>query len=137
MAGFMTYYLRAQMLRHILQANASGQAYSPPPIYIGLFLSVVTEDGTGTEVAGNAYQRQRVLFTVPADGQSPASNSSVVTFPRPTGVWGTLTYFGLFDAASGGNMLYAAPLSAPILMDATSSPLNFDVGSITVGEVAS
>ncbi|OPX87015.1 MAG: hypothetical protein A4E53_02670 [Pelotomaculum sp. PtaB.Bin104] len=81
---------------------------SPATVYVGLFTSDPTDAGTGTEVSGGAYARQAVTFTAPTDGQT--SNSADVLFPIATAAWGTVTHIGLFDALSGGNLLFHAPL---------------------------
>ena len=68
-------------------------------------------DATGVtgEPAGNGYARQRVTFT----GTGAQRNLSAITFAFTTSI-GTVSHLGLFDAATGGNPLTWAPLSAPV-----------------------
>ena len=68
-------------------------------------------DATGVtgEPAGNGYARQRVTFT----GTGAQRNLSAVTFTFTTSI-GAVSHLGLFDAATGGNPLTWAPLSAPV-----------------------
>lgn len=40
------------------------------------------------------------------------ANSAAITFPQATASWGTVEYFGLFDAATGGNFLIGDYLGA-------------------------
>ena len=40
-----------------------------------------------------------------------ATNSSAETFTASGGNWGTITHFGIFDAASSGNLLYHGALA--------------------------
>lgn len=87
-----------------------GQAVTlPSNIYVGLYTAAPTDAGGGTEVSGNAYARQAVTYGAPTDG---VAENTEITFPTPTGSWGTVTHFGLFDAASGGNLLAWDALSA-------------------------
>lgn len=68
-------------------------------------------DATGVtgEPAGNGYARQRVSFA----GTGAQRNVTAVTFSFTTAI-GTISHLGLFDAATGGNPLTWAPLSAPV-----------------------
>ena len=76
----------------------------PTAWYIGLHTADVTDAGTGTEVSGNAYARKAATFTVTTD---TASNGSTITFDAASGGdWGTITHIGVWDALSGGNLLF-------------------------------
>ena len=46
----------------------------------------------------------------PGSGGSKA-NANGVQFPTATADWGLITHFGIFDAASGGNLLMVGELS--------------------------
>lgn len=96
-----TDFLENKLLDHVLR----NVAYTPPAaVYCGLFTAAPGEGGGGTEVSGNAYARQAVTFSAASGGAS--SNSATVTFPAatPSG-WGAVTHFGIFDAATSGNLL--------------------------------
>jgi len=43
----------------------------------------------------------------PTAGSS--SNSAAINFPVAGADWGNIAFFGIFDAATGGNMLMKAP----------------------------
>lgn len=81
--------------------------------HVALFTAAPSDAGGGTEVSGGSYAR---VATTPADWNAAASgakdNANALTFPTATASWGTVTHFGLFDAASGGNLLAWAALSA-------------------------
>lgn len=74
------------------------------PYYLGLFTVAPTETGGGTEVTGGAYARQAVTFGTPADGTM--KNSAAIEFPTATANWGTAKAWGLFDAATSGNLIW-------------------------------
>ena len=104
-----------------------GQAYSPPAtVYVGLMTAAETDAGGGTEVTGGSYARVAVASslanwagtqgagtTVASSGASgTTSNNAVITFPTPSASWGTVVGIGVFDAATGGNLLIYGPLTS-------------------------
>jgi hypothetical protein len=127
MAGFVDTVEQA-LLNHFL----TDPAYTPPAtMHIGLSSTTPTEAGANfTEPSGGAYAR---VSTAAADwgaatGTAPAtkSNTAVKTFPTATADWlagVNLTHFGLFDAASAGNLLCWGALGTakPVLNGDTAS----------------
>ena len=77
-------------------------AWTMPTIYVALFVG--DPEGAGTEVSGGSYARKA---TAAADWNTASggatSNAQALAFPQATGSWGTVDYFALYDAASGGN----------------------------------
>lgn len=104
----------------------------PASLYVGLFQSAGSDVAPGTEVNGGGYARVAVPRTLAAWAGTQAagstalssgsggqtSNNTDILFPLPTAAWGTVTHFGIFDAASGGNMLIHGPLSASKIINA-------------------
>ena len=101
-------------------AYLTGKTAMPtlPTAYVALFTVAPTSDaGTGgTEVTGGAYARVSTTgpnWNVPSasSGTEPAttpastSNSATISFPTATANWGTVVAFGLYDAATSGNLL--------------------------------
>ena len=86
----------------------------PTAWYVALFTSNPDEDASGTEVSGGAYARQSVAFTVSGN---TASNSAAIEFPTATASYGTVTHIGVFDAASGGNLIAYAALTTSKAID--------------------
>lgn len=106
--------------------------FTPPAtIFVALFTVSPTPLGGGTEVAGGGYGRQTVTFTTPSNGQT--SNTADIFFPIATAPWGNVTAFGLFDASSGGNMLYYGTLSTPRSIG-TNDQLKFPAGQLIATE---
>lgn len=94
----------------LVNATLRGTAFSAPAtVYLALYTTDPTDADTGTEVTGGGYARQAVTFSAPTDGVT--SNSANITFPAATANWGNVTHIGYRDAATGGNLLYYAPLS--------------------------
>ena len=96
-----------------------GQSFVPPAtLHVALFTAAPSDAGGGTEVTGGSYARaavtsslanwagtQSVGSTTASTGTGGAtSNNNAITFPAPTANWGAVTHFGIFDAASGGNL---------------------------------
>tara|TARA_R100001594_G_scaffold34170_6_gene63101 strand:+ start:8751 stop:9164 length:414 start_codon:yes stop_codon:yes gene_type:complete len=101
MAGF-TNYLEDKVIGHLF----GGTAYSAPSTwYVGLQTATPSDSAGGTEVSGGAYARQSVAWTIQTGGTAQASNTAALTFPAATTDWGTVTHAGVYDAATGGNLV--------------------------------
>lgn len=123
-----SYYLDNSMLNAALR----GISFTPPTtVYVALFTVIPTVSGGGTEVTGGNYVRQTVSFVTPANGQT--SNTSDVLFPIASASWGTVVAFGLYDAASAGNLLYFNQLSVSRTV-AINDQVKFPVGQLIVTE---
>lgn len=118
----MSDYLENKLIDQIFR----GQAYTfPTTLYVGLLTAAPTDVGGGTEVTGNNYSRLSVAASLAnfAGTQAAASttastgtggttsNNGVLTFATPSGSWGTVTSFGIYDAASAGNLLFYGTLT--------------------------
>lgn len=105
----------------LLQEIFNGVAFAGTDTYVALYTDDPTDAGTGTEVSGGAYARERVYAQA---GGSPDWNTAVVdgigylvdneediVFTTATASWGTVTHFGIHDAVSGGNLLFHGSLT--------------------------
>ena len=79
--------------------------------WLALFTAVPGEDGTGAEVSGGGYARQRVNFGEAASGAM--KNDEAIEFPTASSDWGTAAGWALFDAETGGNMWWAGAVDVP------------------------
>ena len=103
-------YLEDKVMKHVF----GGTAYTAPStIYVALFTAAPGETGGGTEVSGGAYARQSCAFTVSGNNPTEAANTAGVEFPTATANWGTVSYIGVFDSSTGGNLMAYAQLSDP------------------------
>jgi hypothetical protein len=59
------------------------------------------------------------------------TNADTLTFPTPSAGWGTVTHFGLFDAASGGNLIFWGPLTIAKTVN-QADVVAFPAGSLSV-----
>lgn len=109
-------------------------------VYLALFSTepAVPAGIGGTEVsaAGTAYARQAISFGAAAAGS--VANSAQITFAQATASWGTITSFGIYDAATGGNLLYVDVLpGGSIAINFTSGygdQFVVPVGSLVISE---
>lgn len=107
----MSVYLENALLSHVLRHVS---LTSPTTVYLAAYTSSPTANDTGTEVTGGSYARQAVAFNAPASGV--ATNSGDLNFAAmPTA---TVTYVGLRDALTGGNLLFWGALAAPRVLAA-------------------
>ena len=137
--GAKSNYLEGKVLDAVL-GNQSFPANAT--VYLALFSVTPTGAGGGTEATGSGYVRLAITNNLTnwpaATGGSPASksNGTVLTMATATGDWSAAANqvaWGLFDASSGGNLLYWGALSVakPILNGDTPS---FAIGAITITE---
>ncbi len=127
MAGSKSNYWEDAVLNLLRATNIT----APTTIYVGLMTAAPGETGPGTEVTGGAYARTAVTFAAPAAGQ--VSNSAIVNFPTPSAGWGTVVGWGLFDAATVGNMLYYSD-QTPNKTINTGDPVSFAASALVVSE---
>ena len=122
----MSNYLETALINVTLR----GVAFTAPAaIYVALFTTDPTDAGSGTQVSGGSYARTAITFAAPTDGVS-LSNADC-TFPTATAGWGTVGYIGLFDASTGGNMLYYTPLDIAKTID-TGDVFKIASGNLSV-----
>ncbi len=99
--------------------------------WVALFTTVPALAGTGgveVSTSGTAYARVRLLrqsgtgtggdagvsgWTATGSGTNlEYSNTADLIYPVPTANWGTIVGAGIFDASTGGNLLYVSTLSS-------------------------
>lgn len=98
----------------ILNELFQGTAFSPPSaIHVGLFSVVpnLLTGASGTETTGTSYARVSVTrnnTNFPSSTAQSITNGAIITFPTPgSGGWGNAVGWGIWDAASSGNLWVA------------------------------
>ena len=134
---------RAQAIGITGASAAAGTG--PSTLYVGLFTANPTDSGGGTEVSGGSYARvsvtsslanwagtQAAASTTASTGTSgTTSNNNAITFPAPTGNWGTVTGVGIFDASSGGNLLIWSALTTNKTVNNGDAAPSFAAAALT------
>lgn len=135
-------YLENKLIDHIFRTATFAK---PAGLFVGLFTAAPSDLGGGTEVLGGAYARVNLapLDTnwkgthgaasgVSSGTGGQTSNAIVITYPAPTANWGNITHFGIFDAASGGNLLIWDALTAPRNILSGDPAPSFAVDALTI-----
>lgn len=137
----MSDYLENALLDHVFR----GLSYTAPTtLYVALFTAAPSDAGGGTEVSGGAYARASIAANTTswnntqgtASGASTGTDGTIenavdITFPAPTANWGTVTHWGVFDAASGGNLLLHAALTQSKTINNGDAAPSFPAGALT------
>ena len=142
---FIDWFFRAQAIGITGASAAAGTG--PATLYVGLFTVAPSDTGGGTEVTGNNYARASVTSSMEASGWAgtqsagsttassgagaTTSNNGTITFPTPSGLWGTVVAFGIFDEASEGNLLWFGDITPNKTIN-SGDAITFPAGSLTV-----
>lgn len=124
--------VKSTYLKQAVIKAALGEATFPTitNTYLALYQTNPTVDDVGSELSGGSYARQQLSFAN-AVGGAKESNTSENFTNLPAS---TVTYWGIRDASSGGNLLYFGAFDLPIQLDAGNS-LPIASGDIVIGEV--
>lgn len=128
--GAFSNYLEEKIVEHFLRNNA---ITPPTTVYVALFESDPGEGVGGIETAYTGYARQPASWTA-LDANGQTKNVGALTFPANGNASAsvTITHLVLYDAATNGNRLFYAQLSA----SKTLSPgdvLSFAANAIVFG----
>ena len=140
--GAMSDYLENKLIDQIFRSTA----YTfPTTLYFGLLTAAPSDTGGGTEVSGSNYSRVAVTASTTnfagtqSAGSTSASsgtggttsNNGAINFPTPSGTWGTVTHFGIYDASSAGNLLFYGALTTSKTIN-TNDVVSFAAAALTV-----
>jgi hypothetical protein len=99
-------HLENKLLDHLF----GGTAYTAPAtLYFALFTTAPTDTGGGIEVTGTGYTRASSTNNTSNWSNATSgskTNATQITFPAATGTWGSVNAIGIFDASTGGNLLF-------------------------------
>lgn len=141
-AASMTDYLENKLADHLFRTTTYTQ---PATIYVGLLTAACSDSTAGTEVSGGSYAR---IAKNPGDANwkgthasttgassgtgGTVSNASAVTFAAPSANWGVVTHFGIYDAVSGGNLLFCAALTVSKTINNGDAAPSFAIDALTI-----
>lgn len=104
-------YLENAMLDAIL---GGGSWTKPGTVYVALYSATPSDSGGGTELSGSGYARKAVTndaTNFPNASGGAKSNGTEIRFAAASAAWATAVAWAIFDASSGGNMLYWGALT--------------------------
>ena len=115
--------------------SSAGEAAVLAPLTTTAYVSLHTADpgdAGASEISGSAYARQGpVAFANAGNNPTVASNSAIVTFPAATGSWGTVAYFGVWDAATAGSFRGSGAVATPKAVN-NGDTARFLAGALTI-----
>jgi hypothetical protein len=125
----MSDYLEGQIRAHLFRTATFTK---PTTLGIALHTADPTDAASGAEVSGGSYAR---VARNPLDANwttitNGAQNAAAITFPTPSGAWGTVTHFSVWDNTSAGNMLMYGPLTASKVIGATDPAPSFAINAL-------
>ena len=121
----MTQYLENKVLDGTLKATTYT---APANVYMSLYSTVNTSTTPGTELTGNGYSRQSVVFNTATAGIS--TGNANVTFSATGNTWPAVVSAAIMDANTSGNMLYYATITPKVV--AAGDTLVFDGANIVI-----
>lgn len=130
----MSDYLEGQIRAHIFRTASFAK---PTVLAVALFTTAPSDAGGGVEVSGGSYARvQRdpldANWSAPDATGGQTANVAALTFPSPTADWGTVVAVGIFDATSGGNLLFWGPMATPRVVSNGDPAPTFPAGTLIV-----
>lgn len=108
----------------------AGAATRPTAWHLALYTAAPNDAGGGTVVSGAGYARQPISFAAASSPGGTMASSDSQTFEAAAS-WGTVTHFAIFDASTGGNMLWHGALTNSRTVG-SGDRLIFDAGAITL-----
>lgn len=138
----MSDYLENKLIDQLFRGQT---APTTSTLYVALYTAAPSDSGGGTEVSGNNYSRASVTSSLAnwagtqSTGSTTASsgtggstsNNAAITFATPSASWGTVTHFGIFDAASTGNLLFWGALTTSKTIN-SGDTVSFPAGTLSV-----
>lgn len=103
--------------------------------YVGLLLTAPNVDGvTYSEPSGGSYARVEVInnstnFSTATSGV--VENLTVISFPSSTGIWGSVSYVGLFESMTAGTLLAYGSMN-PNKYIGSGYDVNIPAGNLTI-----
>lgn len=130
----MSNYLEVELRKHIFR---TGSFTKPAALYVSLHTANPDEDASGAEVSGGSYARvQRdpgdANWTGASATDGVTKNAAALAFPAPTANWGTVTHFGIWDAASAGNLLCYGALTTPKTINNGDAAPSFAIDALVI-----
>lgn len=127
-------YLAGKLLDHAFGGPSMAR---PGTVYLALYdIPIDAEEDllSATEVSGGGYARLAITnnnTNWPTAVSGEKSNGAALAFPTASGDWGDVAGWAIYDAASGGNLLFVGTLSTPRTV-LNGDTINFPIGSVSI-----
>ncbi|MDX1449213.1 MAG: hypothetical protein R3246_09140 [Acidimicrobiia bacterium] len=100
-------YLEDALLKLVFKSTAFS---SPGTTHLALYSSNPADDDSGTEISGGSYARQSIPWGAYTNGTGSLTTNDDINFTNMPAV--TVSHVAIFDAATGGNMLWYGALTS-------------------------
>jgi len=131
--GVMSNYLENKIVKHML----IGTVYTmPTQVWLGVHTSATGagDENSGTEKTGSTGEFARassVLFDEWQINEDVISNNVTKSFSITSSAWGTVYGWGMYDQATGGNLLFWGLFDVPVYIS-TGEALKIPAGTINI-----
>ena len=149
MANNASDYLEDKILKHIFKNNG-GAEYTPPAansgnndsdgIFVSLHTGSPADDNSGSNevsASGTSYARSNAsdaltISITQSSGTTTATNVQAIPFRQGKGNYsGTVTHIGIYDALTGGNLLFHGQLTVSKTIT-TGDTFQINAGALTI-----
>lgn len=131
--GAFSDFLEKGLLGHVFGGTTFAK---PAGLFVALYTTASSDTAQGAEPASAAgYERIPATFAAAPDqpdGSSAFWNTQILQFDAATASWGTVGWFGIHDALTGGNLLAQGPLVVPKPVD-LGDAVRFSVNQLVIG----
>jgi hypothetical protein len=118
-------YLENAALNHFFRNTPTT---APAQVFLQHYTVAPTDAGGGTQVSAGGYTRQPITFGAPSGGV--IANTAAVANTASGAAFGTLVAVGVFDAATGGNLLAWTTIASATIN--SGDTINHAVGDLTI-----
>lgn len=140
----MSDHLENRLIDHVFRAIPYT---APTGLFVGLLTANPSDTGGGTEVSGGSYARVNLAPSAtnwaatnavasvvsPSSGTTgTTSNNAAITFAAPTAQWGAITGFGIYDALTGGNLLWWGALTVGKTVNSGDAAPSFQPAALSL-----
>lgn len=123
----LTDFLEKSLLDH---ANVNAAYAQPAGLFLALSTGSTTDAGAIVEPAVGGYARESITMSSATLGTGIATNTNTVSFTATGAAFGTIIAVAIFDAISGGNMLWHSNAFTDVAVN-DGDTLEFAVGDVT------
>lgn len=127
-AGGMSDYMANAILDHLLE----GTAYTPGSKYLAACTAEISDSDTGSTITEpeDTYER-KATGAWDAAYKGASANTSLISFPKASAGYGTVSYVAVVDDSTGGNILWHGEMTTPKGVG-QSDVLKYAAGAITI-----
>ena len=118
-------YLEDAVLNYVFRNTGTPTSTA---VHLALFTVTPSDAGGGTEVSGSGYARQATAFDASSGGA--ITNTAAESFTASGGAFGDVVAIGIFDAATGGNMIAWDGIASATVADGDT--ITFPIGNIDI-----